>query len=151
MGPAILVKILTWKMKKWILISSISLASSLPDSQSRSFWWRSITFFCFLATEFAKDFFLPSSAWCSTGSVWLCAKLSLHHKCFSFLLGLLLIFKLKSHEIDEKSVFEKSLCKLCFVIMPSLFFPLSFVQKRETECEKIRSFRIFIFSLFFCF
>ena len=44
-------------MKKWILISSISLASSLPDSQSRSFWWRSITFFCFLATEFAKDFF----------------------------------------------------------------------------------------------
>ena len=107
-----LVKILTWEMKKWILISSTGCTKI--GFSIKKFDDGEINYIFLLLSNRVFGGFLPSSAWCT--QKLLCAKLSLVlHSCF--LPVLLLIFKLKSLEIDENN----GVVLFFFVIIP-LFY-----------------------------
>ena len=81
--------------------------------------------FLLLSNRVFRDF-LPSSAWCT--QKLLCAKLSFHNYFFV----LLLIFKLKSLEIDENNGVALFLCNYTIILLQKC--QLFCAQK----CEKIR-------------
>ena len=122
----------TWEMKKWILISSTGWTSTKIGFSIKKF--DEINYiFLLLGNRVFRDF-LPSSAWCT--QKLLCAKLSFHNYFFV----LLLIFKLKSLEIDENNGVVLFLCNYTIILL----------QKCQLFCvhknvRKSVSFRIFIF------
>ena len=132
-----LVKILTWEMKKWILISSTGctkIGFSIKKFEEINY------IFLLFGNRVLRDF-LPSSAWCT--QKLLCAKLSFHNYFFV----LLLIFKLKSLEIDENNGVVLFLCNYTIILLQKC--QLFCAQK----CEKIRfvphlHFLAFFLSLF---